>query len=934
MKGDNGMPCDDITVIVEDSLGNLWAKNAYAKYIIKIDPTTNKIRTFTRAERPVVKPCGKLPEKSLMFGDWQNLCYTIEGDSFMVHEIVPLETGDEFLAITEHNTILRLRNKTEVLESDLAGNILKKNTVPVPVELFYAYTKGWGHYLKTKFTERVFFVDTSLQVNEITSQLPPVDTTTFDVFFYTGLDDIIWRQGKIWSLRNGLIRDLGKEGVDNRRPQQGPVVADKGKIWYTSAYGAYLVTITPNKFKKYFDKTNEPFRSYAFRGLQLVDSTLYMSMEDSGIYTCNINSNNKTLKKIYSNNYDAYSGMIRAHNGNIITARRSSIYETDIHSGITKAYQMAKGDATNSWALYEISDHKLLLGMEEGLSWLNMENGVFSKFTQYNNYDELRRAFVTEIIPDKHGLVFFCANSGLYEFDNRSGVTKRYSASDTGSGYLPARSFQSLYRDKDDIYWLATTSGLIRWDRAKHHYKLYTRGDGLSNNNIYAVYEDKHSRLWLSSDYGIMQFSKADEHVICYLPEDGISNTEFNRISHLQDSSGNIYFGSLTGITEFNPEDFPVYSKNDSSGAPLAITSFMQFDGDKNALVDKTTDLMKTGAIYLYDNDRFFTIAFSLLNFDTKYTLYYWKIDGVDSRWNIQRDRNIRLSRLPYGQMLLRIKAQAANGAWSRNELRIVLNVVRPFYLRTWFIVTALIVFIGMIVVAYRWRLYRLRKENIRLDRVVAEKTIDLQISLDQKVILLKEIHHRVKNNLQVISSLLRLQSRSVTDESARSALLDGQNRVVSIALIHQKLYQDADLEKVEFSRFAEDLFQHLSGVYEKADDPVRFSNTMNELYFNIDIAVPLALILNELITNSFKYAFYNNPSPKITLTQEQRNGHRVLVYADNGPGLPKNIDPYTTRSMGLRLINRLATQINGIVKYDYRSGFHCTIEIHETAEE
>ena len=195
------------------------------------------------------------------------------------------------------------------------------------------------------------------------------------------------------------------------------------------------------------------------------------------------------------------------------------------------------------------------------------------------------------------------------------------------------------------------------------------------------------------------------------------------------------------------------------------------------------------------------------------------------------------------------------------------------------------------------------------------EKTEDLILSLQQKEILLKEIHHRVKNNLQVISSLLRLQSHSVQDVAAKNALLEGQNRVLSIALIHQKLYQDEKLDMVEFATFADELFTQLRGVF-GAGAEVKFVNEMQETFLGIDTAVPLGLILNELITNSFKYAFKNIAAPCIKLQLEKNKETYRLTYSDNGTGLPADVHIEHSKSLGLRLVNRLSKQLNGNAVY------------------
>jgi two-component sensor histidine kinase len=186
---------------------------------------------------------------------------------------------------------------------------------------------------------------------------------------------------------------------------------------------------------------------------------------------------------------------------------------------------------------------------------------------------------------------------------------------------------------------------------------------------------------------------------------------------------------------------------------------------------------------------------------------------------------------------------------------------------------------------------------------------------------LMKEIHHRVKNNLQVISGLLELQSNAVDDDAAKDALMEGRNRVRSIALIHQNLYQLENLGSIELRRFVNDLCRQMESVYKKQNQ-VTMSIDVPILYLDIDSAVPLGLIMNELLTNSFKYAFEGNLAGKIDIKIDiVAEGRYQLGYADNGPGLPADFDLTRTTTLGMQLIHDLSRQIGGKVKYEYKNG-------------
>ena len=174
-----------------------------------------------------------------------------------------------------------------------------------------------------------------------------------------------------------------------------------------------------------------------------------------------------------------------------------------------------------------------------------------------------------------------------------------------------------------------------------------------------------------------------------------------------------------------------------------------------------------------------------------------------------------------------------------------------------------------------------------------------------------------MKNNLTVISSLLETQSYSIEDETAKANILEGHSRVKSIALIHQKLYQNDSLATVNFRSFLDDLYKQIASVFLKNGQKVIFTNRMSDTRIDIDTAVPLGLISNELFTNSFKYALKNKSTCEIIVNITQiGDGEFQFCYEDTGEGLPENFEVSKAKSMGLRLINRLSKQLSGKFSY------------------
>lgn len=200
---------------------------------------------------------------------------------------------------------------------------------------------------------------------------------------------------------------------------------------------------------------------------------------------------------------------------------------------------------------------------------------------------------------------------------------------------------------------------------------------------------------------------------------------------------------------------------------------------------------------------------------------------------------------------------------------------------------------------------------------------IKIKNSLKEKEILIKEIHHRVKNNLQVISSLLFLQSRKTNNKLTHELLLKSQDRIRSMALIHEMLYQtDKNIMYIDFSNYIKGLITHLFDSYEINRNKIDTKLIIDNVSLNINKAIPCGLIINELISNSLKHAFPKDSNGKISITMTSTKQKEItLIVQDNGKGIPKDIQWEKTSSLGLQLVRTLSKQLNGTIKLQKNKG-------------
>ncbi len=206
--------------------------------------------------------------------------------------------------------------------------------------------------------------------------------------------------------------------------------------------------------------------------------------------------------------------------------------------------------------------------------------------------------------------------------------------------------------------------------------------------------------------------------------------------------------------------------------------------------------------------------------------------------------------------------------------------------------------------------------ERRRAEDELRHSRFQIQKSLEEKEVLLKEIHHRVKNNLAIISAFLGLQSDTILDKGMLYLFQQAKDRIHTMALIHEKLYQSKDLASVQGKDFLESLSNHILASYSTASQPVELTLDVDDIWFKIDEAIPCGLIVNEIMTNALKYAFSPGEQGQIHVSLKHLNdGHHQLTLRDNGKGLPEAINLRTSKSLGLKLIQGLAGQLGGKVE-------------------
>jgi PAS domain S-box-containing protein len=220
---------------------------------------------------------------------------------------------------------------------------------------------------------------------------------------------------------------------------------------------------------------------------------------------------------------------------------------------------------------------------------------------------------------------------------------------------------------------------------------------------------------------------------------------------------------------------------------------------------------------------------------------------------------------------------------------------------------------------------------HVRENQLLLQRSLDqLEQALKDKTMLMKEIHHRVKNNLQIVASLLSIQARQIRDVQAKDALTTSRDRVIAIASIHNMMYQGDSGDSVVFGAYLQTLIERIQRAFAASD--ITFEVNSDNLELPVNQAVPLALIVNELLTNAVKYAFaWPQGDARVNVRLADDHDSITMIVEDNGVGMPADIDPLNSDSLGMTIVQSLTAQLEGTVAFtnrEDRSGLRVVVNV------
>ena len=538
------------------------------------------------------------------------------------------------------------------------------------------------------------------------------------------------------------------------------------------------------------------------------------------------------------------------------------------------------------------------------------------------NDERLNRARTSLI--DSKGNIWLGTDRGVFCI-KPSGQVDHFSESDSENGKLTGNRIFDIAEDNNGDIWFGTNTGLSKLDYSTAQTTLYYKQRGLPNDFIYSVLIAPNNDVWVSTNHGLSVLKNEEQAFTNFTESDGLQHNEFNGKAGYQDKNGNFYFGGISGFNIFKPENII----ENPHHPEIYIESLDLFNSPLNK-----NELFRD-EISFKSHENVITLNFAALNYlDPVKCNYTYMMDGFDPDWRpIGKSRSTTYTNLDPGTYTFKVRATNDAGVWSPHTDELTLTIIPPWFATTWFRLLLLIAFLLSGILFYLFQTRKLKREKIQLENIVANRTrqvqkknIQLQEAFDEAAsqrdqvkFLMKELKHRINNNLQIISSLLNIQANKLESKNAIDGLQMAKNRIMAIAQVESKISNDKDTIKIGqfIKEISESIIQSLAlenepkyrTIYHLCDDEVKGINT-----------TLVGLILNELITNVTKYAF-NNLSAENTLMISCKIDNSILevVISDTGKGYNK--DQVRNNSMGLSLVENMVKQMDGNFEVEHEVG-------------
>jgi two-component system, sensor histidine kinase ChiS len=684
----------------------------------------------------------------------------------------------------------------------------------------------------------------------------------------------------------------------------------KGDIWVgTYLNGMNYSNTTTNLFVL---KKNNPYSKKSIKKgiitgfLKDVHKNLWVSTDGGGLYK-------KTPNGEHIIHYEAGS---KGLSSNVIITMREDkqqqLWLSTYGGGVCKydpaldSFLVYKNDPLVHSTLFnnftksiiDYDDRIWICGYGGGMSLLNKKTNLF-KTIRHDKFDaySIPTDWVHLFYPDKDSTLWLGTFEGLAKYDTTAKRFINYKFKNKDSdNQVDINTIIDILEDSQGNFWIGTMgAGLVLFDKKTGAYKNYTaEKDGLSNNCIKSIVEDDLNNLWLATNNGITRFNVSTRKGKAYTVKDGLPHCAFYFNSKYKDETGKIYFGSNNGYLIIDP----VMTGINKIIPPVVITKFKIF----NELISASSlnsplvkDISETDEIVLNYKQSSITLEFAALNFNSaqnnKYA--YW-LEGFDKTWfYTSGQRTATYTNLNPGTYIFHVKGSNNDNVWNNEGRTITITITPPYWKTWWFNLICVALVLTLLYLVYSWRTSLIRTKNTLLEKIVKQRTSELEEANERLETFVYKASHDIKGPLKSIMGLTIVGQRDVQDESARNYFdhilkstrkLD--NLLMDLLQITKVRKTALQLEKINFNEMVASVlssFENFPG-YEKMKISLEIKENVP---FYSDKKLFHSIVQN-LIENPIKYLdpkkSVNTLDIKISVTKKMTE----LVFTDNGVGISK----------------------------------------------
>lgn len=781
------------------------------------------------------------------------------------------------------------------------------------------------------------------------------------------------REGNIWMATDVgvvIIRDKGE--LEIIREIQGidlgvvySIAKDAaGRVWIgTSRRGLFIYD--DGDFE-YFNKSNGLTSNFIYWLRLDRAGFMWVTTESSGVLA---------FRDMNLNSYDSDSELGENQIFSLLITRNGTLWagtDKGIHSlkeGVFGHYQIPQ-ELLIEDEIWEIQERPngnlLLLTYYQGILEFDGSNFFRSPLNEFISDDYIHDFFV-----DSDGSVWLSTFGNLHHIIN--GTVTIYP---TPTDFWWKQFINVIYRDGSGLLWIGTEAGIALFTDSTYTY--YDSGQGLVGDKVYQITEDEEGSLWVGTNKGISFVSRSaiqnseiqfndfysrdltnEETIILQFDQFGglwqgtnsglsyldvqksrasnklyqsyfpFSQTEkgieLNGSAVVVDSTGTVWFGSNSrGLISYNFKG--EQQKIHFCEAPKVYLREIRADDEPIFLQSNEVEMTPYRSIAHNENDLVF--RFNAIDYLNPHNIKVkYRLKGYDDEWQEGDDISlIRYTNVPPGEYTLEIITKSNKSMESDVVELATIRVKKPFFTTAPFFLILLGAIFWLIRMYVNYSVAQIEQQ--KLQKLVDIQTKELTRALTEKEVLIKEIHHRVKNNLAVVSGLMELQSYRMSSGEALEAITESKMRVIAIAKIHENLYQNHDLSNVDFGKFIGELIKSIEAALGSSEQTITVVQKIDEVFLDVNIGVPLGLLINELVSNCFKHAFPDSKEGTINITFIEQKYSYELTVADNGRGADEDILTKATQSLGMTLITSLIEQISASISYQKKDGSVFSISI------